>query len=419
MRILHLSSLYPPHVVGGAERSVELLAEAQTALGHTVAAACIEREAEPPVDRNGVRVYRMAHSNLFWLEDWPQHSRVSRLYQKVKQQWNTAIRRSFAAVVDDFRPDVINSHSMVDISTLVWQVAHARGIPVVHTLRDYDLICANAAMFRRGAPCTSWHAGCRIANMSKLMTSRFVSGVAGVGTDIIRTHVDHGFFHHVGEGLRRPIWNAAVVKGSSAAARRAIDRSGPLTFGYLGRINVEKGVQTLIDACRGLDVPYRVLVAGTAVAGIEPFQESAAGLPIEFLGWTEPKALFEAIDVLIVPSFWSEPLPRTILESYAMGVPVIGARSGGIPELIGHANDEWLFAPGHAEELAARMRAVIARGRDGLPGEADFRHVLDETTPRRVAEKYLNLYQDVIAGTSGRAVSAPGAKAAPMAGARP
>ena len=41
MRILHLSSLYPPHIVGGCERSVEHLAEELVAMGHTVGAACI------------------------------------------------------------------------------------------------------------------------------------------------------------------------------------------------------------------------------------------------------------------------------------------------------------------------------------------------------------------------------------------
>ena len=49
MRILHLSSLYPPHIVGGCERSVEHLAEELVAMGHTVGAACIERQAEAKV----------------------------------------------------------------------------------------------------------------------------------------------------------------------------------------------------------------------------------------------------------------------------------------------------------------------------------------------------------------------------------
>lgn len=397
MRILHLSTLYPPHVVGGAERSVELLAEEQVSQGHEVGVACIERQAEPAAVRNGVTVYRMAHSNLFWLEDWPKFSQAARNYQKVKQQWNTAIERQFSRIIRDFKPDIINTHSMVDVSTLVWRAARRNNVPVVHTLRDYDLICGNAAMFRHGARCEKWHLGCKVANFTKLHTSRQVSGLAAVGSEIIRTHLDHGFFRHLDPAFRRPIWNAAVVRGGNAETRRAIVRSGPMTFGYLGRINVEKGVMTMIDAFRQIDAgQYRVLVAGEAVAGLDQFVEAAKGLPIEFIGWTEPKALFEAIDVLVVPSFWAEPLPRTILESYAMGVPVVGARSGGIPELIGYDNADWLFEPGNPTDLAEKLRSVIAKGRDALCSVDAFQHVLTETTPKRVAEKYIAFYSDVI-----------------------
>jgi hypothetical protein len=47
MRILHLSSLYPPHIVGGAEKSVALLSEQLASMGHQVGVACIARERVP------------------------------------------------------------------------------------------------------------------------------------------------------------------------------------------------------------------------------------------------------------------------------------------------------------------------------------------------------------------------------------
>lgn len=396
MRILHLSTLYPPHVVGGAERSVELLAESQLALGHTVAAACIERQAEPPEVRNGVSVYRMAHNNLFWLEDWPQHMRFSRTWQKLAQQWNFGIAEQFGAVIDHFKPDVVHTHSMVDISTLVWRAANRRNVPIVHTLRDYDMMCGNAAMFRRGKPCEKWHLNCKAVTFTKGINARLVSGLAGVGAEIIKTHVDAGLFGHLQPSMRRPIWNAAVVEGSDAAKRRLIERSGPMTFGYLGRINEEKGINTLIDAFRMLPRDdYRVVIAGKAMDSLDPFVARAEGLPITFAGWMAAKDLFEAIDVLIVPSFWAEPLPRTILESYAMGVPVIGAKSGGIPELVGYDNHDWLFEPGNHTALAERIGRVLAGGRDSLPGSEAFDHVLKETKPEIVAQKYVQFYQDV------------------------
>ncbi|MBW7971562.1 glycosyltransferase family 4 protein [Bradyrhizobium sp. BR 10289] len=397
MRILHLSSLYPPHIVGGAEKSVALLAEQLTSMGHQVGAACIEREGVAKTAQNGVSVYRMAHHNSFWLEDWPKYSRGQRLWQKMKQQWNTQIEAEFDRILDDFKPEVVNTHSMVDISTLVWRAANKRGIPIVHTLRDYDMLCGNAAMFRRGENCDHWHLGCKVVNMSKLWTSKWVSAAIAVGAETLNVHVRHGFFDHLPPERRRVIWNGAVVPDSAATARATFDRAQqPVTFGYLGRINIEKGVGTLIDAFRRVgNGNWRVRIAGQAPDTLDEFKRRAEGLPIEFVGWVDPFDFFRELDVLIVPSIWAEPLPRTILESYAIGVPVIGARSGGIPDLIGADNNAWLFNPGDDADLAEKIKGVMHGGRSALPTKEAFRSVVNETQPPRVAEKYLNVYREV------------------------
>jgi len=400
MRILHLSALYPPYIVGGAERSVEHLAEELVAAGHTVAAACIAREPEPKTVRGGVTVYRMAHHNDFWLEDWPKASRFGRAWAKLKQQWNFAIAAEFGRVLDDFKPDIVNTHSLLDVSTLVWREAAKRGIPIVHTVCEYDLICGNAAMFKNGKPCERWHLGCKVVNAGKQITNRSVDAVVSVGTEILKTHVNHGLFTHLTPDRRRVIFYSCTVPEGDPEARRTIDRTDtPMTFGYLGRINTEKGVGTLIDAFKRIGPGnWRCLVAGHAMDdSIERFKEQAEGLPIEFVGWAKPADFLSAIDVLVVPSFWAEPSPRTIYEAYTMGVPVIGAASGGIPELIGEDNTDWLFTPGDDADLAARLSAVIARGRGDLPDERSFQHVIQESTSERVAEKYIDLYAELVA----------------------
>lgn len=405
MRILHLSTLYPPHIVGGAEKSVELLAEAQVALGHQVGAACLNREAVPAIERNGVTVYRMAHGNDFWMEDVEQHSRMERTVAKLKQPFNQRLAKQFGAVLDDFRPDLLHSHSMVEVSSLVWSEAAKRKIPVAHTVRDYELLCTNSGMFKNGKPCPGRHTKCKVLTLDKLMRHRAIGAVASVGRQILDVHIDEGYFSHVAPDYRRVIWNAAVVKGASADYRKP-PLSGPLKFGYLGRISAEKGVDTILQAMRLLEPGgCELLVAGKALDGLAPYEAMAAGLPVTFAGFMDPKDFFEAIDVLIVPSLWAEPLPRTILEACAMRVPSLGARSGGIPELIGDDNSDWLFETGDAADLARQMAALIGRGREELVFNR-FDHVLSQTQPHMVAAKYLDLYQGALAAAGKRPLAA-------------
>ena len=391
-RILHLSSLYPPHIVGGAERSVSMLAEAQAAAGWDVAAACLTPGEAAEETRNGVAVFRMPHGNDFWLEDWPRYGQRRREWAKFKQQANIAIERRFGAVIDRVRPDVVHTHSLVDVSTRVWHAARRRGVPIVHTLRDFDLLCAASSMYRETGPCAGRHLKCRVLTFTKQFDQRLVTAVTAVGEEVLARHLDYGFFRHVATERRRVIWNTARVEGIDADYVKP-PLAGPITFGYLGRLSPEKGVDTLLQAARLLPpTGWRLLIAGAALGPIAPYQALAEGLPVEFIGFQSPKALFDRIDVLVAPSLWAEPLGRTVLEAYQASVPVIGARSGGIAEII--ADDAWLVPPGDVAALAGRMAQVLETGRAGPP--AGRARVVARTTPEAVARAFADVYAGVL-----------------------
>jgi len=381
--------------MGGAERSVSMLAEALVDAGHEVAACCISPNGWSREMRNGVHVFRMPHETDFWPEEWPNHTPLERGWRRFKQQFNYKLESHFSSVIKEFLPDIIHTHSLLDVSTRVWLAARAHNLPIVHTLRDFDLACGNAAMFKDGKRCASRHLKCHAFTFMKAIHQRQVTAVVGVGKGILESHLSLGYFSHVKPALRRVIWNPAVVEGIDAAYRKPSLHGRPFTFGYLGRINIEKGVGTLLDSCREMPAGnWQLRIAGKEASDANSLKAQASGLPVEFTGFIPPKELFDSIDVLIVPSIWAEPLPRTILEAYAAGVPVIGAASGGIPDLIGHQNADWLFPPGDHKALATLMIAKIKAGRDSLPSLSSFVSVLEQTEPRHVAAKYNALYDD-------------------------
>jgi glycosyltransferase involved in cell wall biosynthesis len=133
-------------------------------------------------------------------------------------------------------------------------------------------------------------------------------------------------------------------------------------------------------------------VAGADAGEAASLRARAAGLPVAFPGFVRPDAFFREIDVLVAPSTWPDPLPRVVLEAYAAGVPVLGARAGGVPELIGADRPGWLFPPGDVAALFERLAGLLRAGRSALPTPESFRPVLERTRPERVARAYLDLY---------------------------
>lgn len=394
MRVLHISSVYPPHVVGGAEKVVEMLAEAQAARGHHVGAAYLTRDQQPSGERHGVAVLPQESRNLVWMEDVFASPRAMRTANKVGQMVNYRAAADFGRAIAAFRPDVVHTHSMVELPPMIWREIARSGARAVHTLHDYDLICSRASMFRDGKSCETLHASCRVTAAWKARFADRIDAVAAVSQPVLDEHRRFGLFRDLGGERARVIWNAVDVP----ADLRRPERTGDIVFGFLGRLVPEKGIETLLAACRLLAPGgWRLRIAGRAQEGDAAYRALADGLPVEFLGFTDPRAFLDSVDVLIVPSIWREPFGLTVVEAFARGVPVIGARLGAIADLVGRVGNDWLVDPGDAPALADRMRRVLAEGRSALPAPLAFAPVLAAVTPARMLDAYDDLYATVLA----------------------
>jgi glycosyltransferase involved in cell wall biosynthesis len=128
---------------------------------------------------------------------------------------------------------------------------------------------------------------------------------------------------------------------------------------YAGRLSVEKGVDLLVDAVEGLD-DVRTVVAGEGP--MEAELRHRAGKSVEFAGWlprSELASRYARARLLVVPSR-SEPQGVVVLEAMACGTPVLGARTGGIPEMITEGRTGWLFESGDAAALRSALVAALA-----------------------------------------------------------
>ncbi len=397
LRVLHLSSLYAPFAFGGAERVVELLAEQQVAKGLEVAVSHLVPRPRAATIRNGVEVLPLRHRNPLWIEDSAAHRGPVRNFNKIATLFNPLTARDFSRVIDTFRPDLVHTHSMVELPPTMWDRAKSRGIRIVHTLHDFDLLCIRAALFKDGRRCEPRHRSCALFSRVKHRHHHCIDHVVAVSDAVLRTHLEFGFFGQLPASRRHVIWNPTRPQVTHAPREERPSRR-PLRFGFLGRLVAEKGLSVLLQACRIVRPDgWTLEVAGRAPADDGEFRRQAEGLPVTFLGFADASAFLASIDVLVVPSVWIEPFGLTVVEAYAAGVKVIGSDIGGIGDIVRLVDPSALCAAGDVRALAARMQALVDGGSLALDAAAVDR-LLRRVDPDAVVERYLEVYARARAG---------------------
>lgn len=354
MRICLLNSLYFPNQQGGAERSVQLLAEAMAGAGHDVRVICLGPESRDYVV-NGVQVEMVRLGNIYWPFETKQHNVAKKAVWHLLDSFNAVMLSRCESVLRAHRVDLLHTNNLAGFSIAIWRLGRRLGVPIVHTLRDYYLLCPRTVMFRHGRPCPAQCARCRMFVTPRQVSSRWVNGVVGISRFVLEAHLGAEYFPGA---LQRVIHNPIELE---KAGDPEFSSKSELVFGYLGRLDASKGVELVIDAARELREHHlKVLIAGV---GDMPYRESlermASGLPVQFLGHVAPTEFLRRIDVLVVPSVWHEPMGRVVIEAFAHGKPVIGAARGGIPELIDEGLTGFLFDPGKENNLAAKMSLFL------------------------------------------------------------
>jgi glycosyltransferase involved in cell wall biosynthesis len=126
-----------------------------------------------------------------------------------------------------------------------------------------------------------------------------------------------------------------------------------LRLGFLGRLEAAKGIEGLLAALRPTAAAFTLQIGGAGNAAyMDRLKAQYADDRFVWLGRVEPEGFLDGIDALVVPSIWNEPCGLVVGEAHSRGVPVIGARRGGIPEIIRHGEDGFLYDPDRPDELA-------------------------------------------------------------------
>jgi glycogen(starch) synthase len=361
VRVLHLSWEYPPLVYGGLGRHVHALAEAQAARGDdvTVITQMAPGEATDAVVA-GVRVLRVPH-------DPPLVPFDEQLLAWVMGLETSMIR---AGLELEREPDVIHahdwivSHAAVTLRTAFRSAALVSTIHATEAGRHQGWLPGSLSEAIHSTEHWLVHESDRVIVCSHHMYAE-VEKLFAEGS----LNPDH--VHVIANGIDLSRWRA--TRGEIATARDRYGAAGPLIV-FIGRLEWEKGVHTLIDALPRLRrrLPgLRVVIAGRGGATDELHRlarERRVANIIEFTGWMperELNALIAAADALVIPSIY-EPFGLVALEGAALGAPLVVARTGGLAEFVEDGVTGRIFEPGDVADLARAATSAVREATDSL-----------------------------------------------------
>ena len=372
MRIVQVNKFH--FVKGGAERYYLDLSAAQTRRGDVVRHLAMRHPRNLPATGGDAFVQEVDYRGR--MGAW-QMARMG--VRTIYNREAAGLARRMA--LEDEKPAVAHLHNIYhQLSPSVISAFARAGVPMVQTLHDYKLICPAYLLMTGGEICERCRGGryFEAARHRCLLEARGASVVAALEAYVhalLRTYVKVARFLCPSRFMLEKVASFGVPREKLihlpyflAIERYAWSptprpRPGePMVAVYVGRLSREKGMPTLVEAVASLP-PGRlrldVLGEGPLQAELEDrARRSCPDGRIRFLGYRSGADLFDAVraaSFAVVPSEWYENLPYSVLEPFALGRPVVGARIGGIPELVRDRVTGRLFEPGQAASLAEAL----------------------------------------------------------------
>jgi glycosyltransferase involved in cell wall biosynthesis len=402
MKILFINSLYEPNVIGGAETILRSHVNALHARGVEVAVLTLDPKPGLRSDLvDGVRVWRAGLRNSYWPFGGAKGAGWRRALWHALDIYNPLMASALRQVLRLEAPDLVCTHNLTGWSVAAWSVLSELGIPTVHVLHDPYLLCPRSNMFHKGVPCLRPCLKCRAMRLFHPGWSNQVAAVVGVSRFILEKAVANGCFSTV--PIRQVINNARDMGPARIVAAKRPAPAGQVTFGYIGSLLDSKGIELLLESfVREAPQGWRLVVAGSGKEGyVSQLKQSYRHDRITFLGRVAPELFFNQVDCTVVPSLWPDTFPGVVLESFFFGVPVLGSRRGGIPEMIIEGENGVLFDPEQPGELVGAMVEVAARidfWRGAAPAIRESAGAFFDLPGW--TERWLSLYRRVISAKS-------------------
>lgn len=337
--------------------------------------------------------------------------------------YSFSAKRDTRKIINNFCPHLVHVHNFFPLlSPSIYDACYEAKVPVLQTLHNYRIGCANAMLFRQGKHCEDclgskiqWQGivhGCyRNSRIQSIAVAAMVAFHWWRGTweNRVNAYIVLTAFQKEKMIMAGLPPDKIYIKPNCVAKPKAtldekkeqVDREYAL---FVGRISLEKGITTLLDAYfqHDIRIPLKIVGDGPLLPELQA-KVHTAGLEntIEFLGH-QPKLvvlqLMQRARFLIIPSLWYETFGLTMVEAFACSLPVLASCIGTMVEIIEDGVTGLHFDVGNPQDLTKKMQWAYDHPEQMLlMGERAYGVYQNNYTPESNYQQLMKIYQTIMA----------------------
>lgn len=340
---------------------------------------------------------------------------INNSFTQIKTALNISYSQKHKILISNeirkFKPDIVHAHNLFPLLTpSIYDACIESNIPVVQTLHNYRIICSNALLMRNGHICELCVSGShynsvlyqcyRNSILGSLAVARMLSYHRNnktwqnkVDCFIALTNFAKNKFIEGGLPEKKILVKPNFFTRNEISLVKESKREKVL---FLGRLSHEKGVKTLIQAWKTLDIPLKIAGDGPLIEMVKATTHPS----IMTLGKISPSQVtmeMAKARFLIMPSECYEGFPMVLVEAFAHGLPVVASNLGGMSEIVENNVTGLHFEPGNPIDLAEKVLWMYNHPDECKRMGENARNIYEQKyTPEKNYAILMDIYQRTI-----------------------
>jgi glycosyltransferase involved in cell wall biosynthesis len=291
--------------------------------------------------------------------------------------------------VREFQPDVVHIFFGVPDGPVGWLLKRVYGLPYIISLRGADVPSNEVKRFARQYKVLRpfirwlWHDADALVAVSNGLRSYAKETAPDLPIQVIPNAIDLSAF--------------------TPPVQRETD--GPVRLLYVGRFNIFKNVETLVEAVGRLsqmdmgEFELDLVGEGEQRPVVERMvSELGLSRRVHFMGWVARDRIadhYRSADIFVTATTW-EGMPNTVLEAMACGLPIVGTQASGLCELVRDGLNGYLVPIKDPNALAQALARLVDNGYERRRMGRQSRKLAErEFAWEYIAEQYVKVYEEV------------------------